>query len=80
MCDLPDEVMLRVRDLFAQSGQTLDGLGRRMGYSGATARKAAWQFIRRTNDPRMSMLRKFAQAIGIPIAELFAQRKKGRTK
>lgn len=72
--------MLRVRELFAQSGLTLDNLGQRMGYSGATARKAAWQFVSRTNNPRVSMLRKFAQAVGVTVAELFAEQKKGKAK
>lgn len=80
MDESPDRVMLRVRELFAQSGLTLDDLGQRMGYRGATARKAAWQFISRTNNPRVSMLRKFARAVGVPIAELFAEKKKGRAK
>ena len=80
MDDSPDMAMLRVRELFEQSGLTLDGLGQRMGYSGPTARKAAWQFISRTKDPRLSMLRKFARAIGISIADLLAERKKGRAK
>lgn len=62
MGQLPDKVMLRVRQLFRQSGLTLDSLGQRMGYRGSTARKAAWQFVSRTNDPRLSMLRKFAFA------------------
>jgi transcriptional regulator with XRE-family HTH domain len=80
MDDSPDKAMLRVRELFEQSGLTLDGLGQRMGYCGATARKAAWQFISRTKDPRLSMLRKFARAIGVPIADLLAEKKKGRAK
>lgn len=74
-----DKVMLRVRELFAESGLTLDDLGQKMGYVGDTARKAAWQFLNKTADPRLSMLRKFAQAIGASIAELFAEAKRGKT-
>jgi transcriptional regulator with XRE-family HTH domain len=80
MGESPDRAMLRVRELFVQSGLTLDDLGQRMGYCGANARKAAWQFVSRTNDPHVSMLRKFARAIGVPVAELFVEEKKGRAK
>lgn len=78
MDDQPDSVMLRVRELFKQSGLTLDELGLRMGYSGTAARKSAWQFVSRTNDPRVSMLRKFAQAVNVSLAELFGEKKKVR--
>jgi hypothetical protein len=80
MDEQPDKVMLRVREYFAGSGLTLDELGRKMGYSGPAARKSAWQFVSRTNDPRVSMLRKFALAVSVSVAELFAEQKKGRTK
>lgn len=70
-----DKAMLRVRELFEQSDLTLDDLGQRMGYAGDVARKAAWQFLNKTSDPRLSMLRKFAQAVGVPIAELFIEKK-----
>ena len=80
MDEQPDKVMLRVRELFAESGLTFDELGEKMGYSGPTARKSAWQFVSRTNDPRASMLRKFAQAVSVSVAELFAEKKKGRAK
>ncbi len=76
-----DKTMFRVRALFERSGFTLDELGQRMGYAKAVSRKAAWQFLNKTADPRLSMLRKFAQAVGIPIAELLADEKKnGRSK
>ncbi len=79
MDDLHDTTMLRVRDLFEASGLTLEVLGQRMGYGSTLARKAAWQFIHRTNDPRLSMLRKFVRAINLPLADLFAE-PKGRAK
>lgn len=60
-----DPVMDEIRELFLQSSMTLDELGRAMGYTGATARKAAWQFVYQTNDPRLSMLRRFARAMGL---------------
>jgi transcriptional regulator with XRE-family HTH domain len=80
MDEQPDTVMLCVRALFKESGLTLDDLGQKMGYSGAAARKSAWQFVNRTNDPRVSMLRKFAHAVGVPVAELFVEKKNRRSK
>ena len=41
-----------------------------MGYSPGMARRSAWQFLQKTNDPRISMLRKFA--LGIAVASLSA--------
>jgi len=35
----------------------------------AIARKLAWPFIQH-NDPRLSMLRKFASAIGVKVSSL----------
>lgn len=66
----PDMAMARVRAAFRQSRLTLDELGRRMGYEESIARKSAWQFLNRTNDPRLSMLRKFAAAVGARLSEL----------
>jgi transcriptional regulator with XRE-family HTH domain len=81
MADLPDKAILRARELFKRSGRTLDQIGQDMGYAGDTARKAAWQFLNKTVDPRLSMLRKFAQAISVPVVELLAEEeKKGRSK
>lgn len=62
--------MLRCRELFAASGKTLDELGRGMGYEGDVARKGAWKFLNKTEDPRLSTLRKFAEALGVPLSEL----------
>lgn len=81
MDEQPDKAMFRVRELFAQSGFTLDDLGQKMGHSGDMARKAAWQFLNKVMDPRLSTLRRFAQAVGVPITELFTEeKKKGRSK
>jgi hypothetical protein len=41
-----------------------------MGYDREIARKSASQFLKRTRDPRLSMLRKFADAIGVPLTDL----------
>ena len=65
--------MSRVRAAFEKSGLSLHDLGLKMGYAVATARKSAWQFIRFTGDPRLGMLRNFAEAVGIPLAELIDQ-------
>lgn len=65
-----DPVMIAVRARFEKSGMTLDELGAKMGYPAATARKSAWQFINKTNDPRLSMLRKFSEAVGVKVSGL----------
>jgi transcriptional regulator with XRE-family HTH domain len=65
-----DPVMAAVRSRFEKSKLTLDELGLKMGYPKESARKSAWQFIHKTNDPRMSMLRKFAQAVGVKVSVL----------
>lgn len=65
-----DPVMQAARDRFTRSGLSLEALGVEMGYPKASARKSAWQFLYGTNDPRLSMLRKFAEAIGVKVATL----------
>jgi transcriptional regulator with XRE-family HTH domain len=65
-----DPAMQRARELFEKSGKTLDQLGNDMGYKGNTVRQSAWQFLEKTTDPRLSMLRRFAKAMGVPVAEL----------
>jgi transcriptional regulator with XRE-family HTH domain len=62
--------MERVRLVFRMSGLSLDELGKRMGYSGEPARKSAWQFLTKTTDPRLSMLRRFADAVHVSIVDL----------
>jgi len=71
-----DPAMKKAIALFEKSGKTLDQLGQDMGYAPDTARKSAWQFIKKTGDPRLSMLRRFAKAMGIPLEELLAEEKK----
>lgn len=65
-----DPVMAAVRTRFEKSKLSLDELGLKMGYPKESARKSAWQFIHRTNDPRLSMLRKFAVAVGTSLKSL----------
>ncbi len=71
--ETPDSAMIRAREAFEKSGLTLVQLGEAMGYSGDVARKSAWQFLNKTGDPRLSMLRKFSSAVGIPVADLLAE-------
>ena len=62
--------MERAKALFEKSGLSLEELGQRMGYSGDMARKAAWQFLNKTTDPRLSMIQKFAEALNISPVDL----------
>ena len=62
--------MERARERFDKSGLSLDELGERMGYPKQSARKSAWQFLYKTNDPRLSMLRRYAQAMGVSVSRL----------
>jgi hypothetical protein len=61
--------------MVSESGISLFELGRRMGYSEATARQAAWQFLR-SGDPRMGTLRKFAVAMNVQLDELTLRRRR----
>jgi transcriptional regulator with XRE-family HTH domain len=65
-----DPAMEKARERFEKSGMSLDALGIAMGYPAESARKSAWQFLQRTNDPRLSMLRKFADAVGCSVKSL----------
>jgi transcriptional regulator with XRE-family HTH domain len=75
-----DPAMVRILAKFEASEMTLEELGKRMGYPEDTARKSAWQFIRQTSDPRISTLRKAAEALKIPLGELIAETKSRRSK
>jgi transcriptional regulator with XRE-family HTH domain len=66
----PLPIMKRILKMFEESGKSLDELGLAMGYTGEAARKSAWQFLRKTTDPRLSMLCRFAKAMGIDVKEL----------
>ena len=66
----PDPAMARALEAFDKSGLTLEALGEAMGYEGELARTSAWQFLRKTLDPRLSMLRRFAKAVGVSVEEL----------
>jgi transcriptional regulator with XRE-family HTH domain len=64
-----DPSMTKVRALFKASGLSLAELGRKMSYADETARQSAWQFLK-TTDPHVSMLRRFAEAMGIAVGKL----------
>jgi transcriptional regulator with XRE-family HTH domain len=64
-----DPVMAKVRALFKQTGLTLHEMGLKMGYPPETARQSVYQLVR-VSDPHISVLRKFAEAVGITIEEL----------
>ena len=63
------DTMGLVRDHFKRSELTLHDLGLKMGFAPEIARQSAWQFMK-GNDPRLSSLRRFAKALGIPIRKL----------
>jgi hypothetical protein len=65
-----DPVMAAVCSFFEKSQLSLEELGLKMGYPPATARKRAWHFIHKTNDPRVSTLRRFTQATGVGLSLL----------
>jgi transcriptional regulator with XRE-family HTH domain len=64
-----DPAMTKVRSLFKESGLSLHDLGLKMGYDPEIARQSAFQFMKAA-DPRVSMLRRFAKGMGVPIGEL----------
>jgi transcriptional regulator with XRE-family HTH domain len=66
----PEVVMKRVKKLFEGSGLSLEQLGQQMGYEEGAARRSAWQFLNKTSDPRLSMLQRFADAIGVELKEI----------
>lgn len=73
-----DPAMIRVRELWQQKrqgGMTMQQLGELMKYPQVSARKNVSQFFK-GHDPRVSTLRRFAEAIGISPAELFKEGKK----
>jgi transcriptional regulator with XRE-family HTH domain len=61
-----DPSMKRVHKLFADSGMTQQELGEKMGYAPTSARQAVSQFLK-SGDPQVSMLRRFAKAVGVKI-------------
>lgn len=77
------EIMKRANAAYERSGLTLEEVGQRMGADAATSRQSAWQFLRKSTDPRISMLLRFCAALDISIEELLsekAEKKKARSK
>jgi hypothetical protein len=70
-----DPSMEQVRTRFKESDLSLHGLGLKMGYPPETARQSAFQFMK-SGDPRISMLRRFADAMGVALADLTDPTKK----
>jgi transcriptional regulator with XRE-family HTH domain len=68
-----DPSMTKVRSLFEKSELTLHDLGLKMGFAPEIARQAVFQFLK-TKDPHISMLRKFAKALGVELEELTSSR------
>lgn len=64
-----DPVMSVVTRYVERSGLTYQEIGERMGYGPASARQSVSQFLR-TGDPRISSLRRFAEAMGIRLQTL----------
>ena len=75
-----DPVMHAAHAMFAESGKTLEELGELMGYDRDIARKSAWQFLNQTSDPRLSMLRRFAKAMDLTLADLMTKLDQHRPK
>lgn len=73
-----DPSMAKVKALYDKSGLTMNDLGIAMGYDADTARQSVFQFLK-SGDPRISMLRRFAKAVGVPLADLLDE-KKSRSK
>ncbi len=61
--------MVKVRALFERSGLSLHALGLAMGYDAKIARQSAFQFLK-SSDPRVSMLQRFAKAVGVPLPDI----------
>ncbi len=64
-----DPVMDAVRERAKASEMSLQELGEKMGYAPSTARQAVHQFLK-SGDPQISMLRRFAEAVGIKLETL----------
>jgi transcriptional regulator with XRE-family HTH domain len=64
-----DPVMVAIRKALEASGMTQQELGERMGYPVESARKSVSQFLR-SHDPRVGMVRRFAEALRVPLSRL----------
>ena len=64
-----DPSMRKVLKAFEASGMSMQQVGEKMGYSAASARQAVSQFLK-SGDPQVSMLRRFAKAVGVKVESL----------
>jgi transcriptional regulator with XRE-family HTH domain len=64
-----DPSMRKVRKLYEASSLTQQELGEKMGYQASSARQAVSQFLK-SGDPQVSMLRRFAKAMGVKVESL----------
>ncbi len=64
-----DPVMQAVRERYEASSLTQQALGEKMGYPESSARSSVSQFLN-SGDPHISMLRRFATAMGISVTTL----------
>jgi transcriptional regulator with XRE-family HTH domain len=64
-----DRCMKKVQKAFADSGLTMQEVGEKMGYRPESARQAVSQFLK-SGDPQISMLRRFAKAMGVKVESL----------
>lgn len=72
-----DPAMVRVRTIWAakqDAGWTMHRLGEAMGYGSESARKSVHQFLK-SHDPQISVLRRFAKAVGVSLASLVREAK-----
>ena len=70
MTEERDPAMVNAKRIADASGMSLQQIGEAMGYPPELARQSIWQFLNRTNDPRLGMLRKFATAVGVDVRDL----------
>lgn len=67
-----DPVMNKVRAIVEKREISLQELGEKMNYGKGIARQSAWQFLN-TKDPHISMLRRFAKAVEVPLQDLLGE-------
>jgi transcriptional regulator with XRE-family HTH domain len=60
--------MAEIKAVFDNSGMSMQALGEAMGYESTTARQSVSQFLK-SEDPRISMVLKFADATGKKITD-----------
>jgi transcriptional regulator with XRE-family HTH domain len=64
-----DPCMKKAHKAYRDSGLSMHEIGIKMGYSPASARQAVSQFLK-SGDPQVSILRRFAKAVGAKVDKL----------